>query len=68
MQVVTYLLSTVHVAHAVGQAKQRVYFLVIPVVLPQAPVQAPPSQVSLTVHPAQFAAQALQALAVASYK
>lgn len=66
MHVVTYLLSTVQVAQLVGQAKQRVYFLVIPEVFPQAPVQDPPSHVSFTVQPVQFEAQALHALAVAS--
>lgn len=68
MHVVTYLLSTVHVAQLVGQAKHKVYVLVTPEVFPQAPLHVPPSQVALAVHPEQLAAQALQTLAVASYK
>jgi len=68
VQVVTYLVSTVQVAHYVGHAKHKVYVFVIPVVFPQAPEHVPASHVAFVVHPVQFKAHALHTLAVASYK
>lgn len=62
VQEVTCLLSTVQVAQFVEHSKHKVYFFVIPLVFPQAPVHEPPSQVSLTVHPVQLAAHGSQVL------
>lgn len=62
MQEVTCLLSTVQVAQFEEHSKHKVYFLVIPLVFPQAPVHEPPSQVSFTVQPVQLLAHASQVL------